>query len=264
MKDFSRSELKSLARSILFGRYNSYTVVLILYFLADLASSFLPAALFGSEDAFSVIARFTSSFILSTFFGMLGIGLTRVALTVCRKEPSSIKDLIYAFKNSTDAFIKIQLLFAAIRSLFSLIALAADRITEMYGLSYMEYLALLYAAVLIAYFLTMLVTIRLMWSVYYILEEPSLSAVQALKMSLAATRGKTLKLILLKLSFVGMYALGILSMMSGFLYVRPYMEVTYMLAFYRLTGRPLPEKPNEEPETPVNSGPSYWADRNNL
>ena len=262
MNGHSTSELKRLSRSLLLGRYNSYTLPLILFFLADVASSFLPVTLFQGSSTSDVIFRFVFSFILSAFFGMLGIGVIRITRCVCKGEPSSVRDLGYAFKNSTDAFIKIQLLFAAIRSALSLLTIAISSIDSTYQLDTLEYFAVLYAVTIVAYFLNMLITIRLVWSVYYILDDPQLGAPEALKMSLTVTKGRTLKLIWIKITFVGMYILGVASFMTGFLYVRPYMEMTYMLCYLLMSGQPLPDFANEQPEKPENTGPSYWAGRN--
>jgi len=221
------SDIKAGSREFLLDKYSPFLPLLFLYFLLEVAASVLPDLFFSYDDIYNEVGRMGTSFILNVLFGLAGVGLIKAALDTIRGIPVSAGTLFYAFKNRSNRFMIVQIIFTAIRTAlilplipFNKYAMAADMTTLRYYLFYI-------GIQLVSLFITMLLTLRLIWADYFMLDDLSLDAVPALKKSLAFSKGRTLEILYMKLSFIGMFFLSYCSLMIGFLYVRPYAEVTY-------------------------------------
>ncbi len=227
--------LKAESREYLLTKYYSFTALLLVYFVLDLLAGIIPGALFPGADIISGVSLTATSFILNILLGLSEVGLMKAALDCIRGEAYSVNTLFYAFRNRSNRFIIIQLIFTAIKTACSLPQILLNR----YVLAHEElpgyqYYIILFAIMLGALIVTMLATLRLFWANYFLLDDFDLNAGEALKKSLAFTRGKTLEILWMKVSFWGLYILSYISMLIGFIYVRPYAEVTF--AKYYLEG----------------------------
>lgn len=229
------SEIKTDCREFLMDKYSPFLPLLLVFFILDLAASVLPDLFFSTEGLYNEIARFGTGFILNVLFGMAGVGLIKAALDMLQGIPLKIGTLFYAFQNRSNRFILVQILFTIIKTLLVLPLIPLNEYAVRTEMSTLTYYAFYTGIQLLALFITMLATLRLVWANYFMLEDPLLDAAPALKKSLAFSRGKTLQILYLKLSFAGLYLLSYCSMLIGFLYVRPYAEVSY--AKYYLSNR---------------------------
>lgn len=221
------SSVKSESREFLLNKYYSFLPLLLFLFVLEMLAGFIPASVFTGSDALSGIFMTATSFILNVLFGLAGVGLIKAALNSIRGEAFTVRTLFYAFSNRSNRFIIIQLIFTAIKTAFSTPEILLNRYIQNHGMSFFMFYGILSAIMIGSLFLTMLVTLRLIWANYFLLDDYDLNAGDALKMSLAFTRGRTLEILYMKLSFVGMFFLSYVSLMIGFVYVRPYSEVTY-------------------------------------
>ena len=221
------SVIKADSREFLLDKYSSFVPLLLLYFLMELAASLLPDLFFSYDDIFNEVGRMGTSFILSVLFGLAGVGLIKAALDSVRGMPVAPGTLFYAFKNRSNRFVIVQLIFTAIQTVLILPLIPLNKYAVASGMTALRYYIFYVAIQLAAIFITMLLTLRLVWAFYFMLDDLSLDAIPALKKSLAFTKGRTLEILLMKLSFIGMFFLAYCSLMIGFLYVRPYAEVTY-------------------------------------
>lgn len=225
------SKLKSDAREQLLGKYMLFFPLLLVYFLLELVAGYLPLLMFTSADIFSGIARFGTSFILNALFGMAGVGLIKASLDFIRGQSFSVSTLFYAFRNNADTFIIIQLILTAVKTAFSFLSLIVDHFAILNEWTDMVYYLAYSASLLAVLFLTMVATLKLIWASYFVLDGEARTAREALRMSLEFSKGRTFEIFYMKLSFIGMFILACLSMMIGFIYVRPYSEVTYALYY---------------------------------
>ena len=225
------SRLKSDARERLLGKYMQFFPLLLVYFLLELLSGYLPLLMFTSADTFSGIARFGTSFILNALFGMAGVGLIKASLDLIRGQSFSVGTLFYAFRNNADAFVIIQLVLTAVKTAFSFLSLIVDHFAILYEWTDMVYYIAYSASLLGVLFLTMIATLKLIWASYYVIDGEARTAGEALKMSLRFSKGRTFEIFYMKLSFIGMFILSYCSMLVGFIYVHPYSEVTYALYY---------------------------------
>lgn len=69
---------------------------------------------------------------------------------------------------------------------------------------------------------------------YIIADNPNISAKQAMKISIRMTKGYKGSIFVMALSFIGWALLGILSLYIGYLWLVPYMQVTYTNMYYKL------------------------------
>ena len=225
------SKLKSDAREQLLGKYMQFFPLLLVYFLLELVAGYLPLLMFTSTDTFSGIARFGTSFILNALFGMAGAGLIKASLDFIRGQSFSVSTLFYAFRNNADAFVIIQLILTAVKTAFSFLSLIVDHFAILYEWTDMVYYLAYSASLLGVLFLTMTATLKLIWASYFVIDGEARTAREALRMSLRFSKGRTFEIFYMKLSFIGMFILSYCSMLIGFIYVRPYSEVTYALYY---------------------------------
>lgn len=221
------SEIKADSREFMLNKYGIFVPLLIVYFFFDLAASLLPDLFFSTGGLYNEVARMGTAFILNILFGLAGVGLIKAALDSVRGIPVTVGTLFYAFKNRSNRFVIVQIIFTVIKTILVLPILPLNSCALKNEMSYLQYYGLYILIQAAALFITMILTLRLIWANYFMLDDLSLDAVPALKKSLAFSKGKTLEILYMKLSFVGMFFLSYCSLMLGFLYVRPYAEVTY-------------------------------------
>lgn len=227
------SEIKSETREFMVNRYYSFTPMLLLYFILELLAGLLPLQLFSGSDLVSGISLSVTSFIMNVLLGLAGVGLIKASIDCAKGEGFTVKTLFYAFSNRSNRFLIIQIIFTAIKTALSVPEIFLNRYAEENEMSVLSYYGCYGAILFGVLILTTLITIRLIWANYYLLENYNMNAGEALKKSLSFTKGRTMEVLLLKLSFLGFYILSYLSMMIGFIYVRPYSEVTYAKYFLK-------------------------------
>lgn len=225
------SKLKSDARERLLGKYMQFFPLLLVYFVLELISGYLPLLMFTAADTFTGIARFGTSFILNVLFGMAGVGLIKASFDLIRGQSFGVGTLFYAFRNNADAFVIIQLILTAVKTAFSFLSLIVDHFAIMYEWTNIFYYLVYSAYLLGVLFLTMIATLKLIWASYFVIEGEARTAGEALRMSLRFSKGRTFEIFYMKVSFIGMFILSYCSMLIGFIYVRPYSEVTYALYY---------------------------------
>ena len=227
-------DLKAQAREKMLGGYSLFILPLLLYFIAMLVVSMLPVSLFPGETTLQLVMQLALSFFLDVFLAMLGVGLIRIAYRMEKGEPFVFSELFYAFRNQTDQYLKIELLFTLITLILSIPSWFLGSAYSSGAISLIMYY--IYYAALCAFVtvFSALITVRIRWSLYLLMDEPGLGAMEALKKSIAITKGKTLEIIYLMASFIGFYILSLCSFFVGFLYVRPYREMTFILYYKEL------------------------------
>ena len=230
----SGKALKLQARSMLIGKYSMFFMSLLMYFVCNLIAGAIPAAVFQGADipVFNVVLRIVLSFMLLTLVNLVRVGFFRAVFCTCFEQDYAYRDIFFAFGDCRDQFLKIEMLISGIQSVISLIMMVFEHLSEKYSLDIWEYygLYIVFSAVVVV--LTLAATLRFSFAVYVVMEQPGISALAAIKASVALTRGVYFKYLFFRLSFAGYYILGYFSFMIGFLFVRPYIEVSSCL-FYK-------------------------------
>ncbi len=222
------SGLKADTREFLIGKYNCFFGILVLYFLFTIAAGLVPMLFFTGIDLLNMVMKLTSAFILSLLLSMASVGFIKASFNCVDGADFTAGDLFFAFKYSADQFMIISLLLTVIRllctsPLFILICCADSE-----EMSLPVYSALYIICAALSILLTMALSLGFIWAEYFLIEDLTLSAKAALKKSLAFSKGRLFEMFKMKISFIGMYILSVCSFFIGFLYVKPYMEVTFV------------------------------------
>lgn len=224
------SELKSIAKGRMMGKYAVAIGAILLIVLMSLGSSFLLSMILVIPTTMNKIIFTACSLILSLLFCIFSVGLVRMFLNMSRNMQYGITDIFYGFTHRPDR------------------TLGAAVILYLIGLACMlPYLILmgLYDATanlpfgvigLAAGVAGGIIAVILMLGysqVYYLLaDREDLTAIETLRTSKEMMAGHKARYFYLTISFFGWLLLSIFSCYIGLLWLIPYMEMT-MTTFYQ-------------------------------
>lgn len=217
------TEMKSVARELLLGKYGSYigayiTAELILTFISLIAGSVLPDSTWG------IVLDIALSFIIELIAAVFLLGMIQYTMNICKNKPYQLSDVFYGFRSHPDKAIicKFLYLLAVLICMLPAILFAA-----LYYIT-ANALLLIVASLFLVLGMTAAVIIHLsLYFVYYlILDYPDATIRELIEYCFHMMRGHRIKLFYLYASFLPMYLLGILSLGIGLLFVEPYMNVT--------------------------------------
>lgn len=243
MKQYKKPyELKNLAKDKLQGKYGAAVLILFLYslittsvslfitMLANMTSATV-YALTGSQSAVTVITIVFELINLAAVLvlGILQAGITLFFLNLACDQPYATGNLFYGFKKDSG---KTLTLSAAVGlcnavclypSQYCLSAYLNTRDTQ-----------LLYLAgilMLVGFCVYIPVSLGLSQVFYLMLDYPNLTAKDTLALTFRVMRGNKGRLFYLQLSFIPMMLLCTCSFGIGFLWLNPYMQMTYAYFF---------------------------------
>lgn len=226
------SEIKTNARTLLMGEHSRFGLDVLFYLLIRFIAAFLPSLVFSNiSTPMLFISALLLSYMLEVLSDMFSVGLSRISLHICRNENHSFYDIFYAFKNQSDQFLKIRMLFAAINAALDIPVLLLPQFIDTSGLSDLLYYVIVAGGSLLTAFISFLITLRLEFSIYLMFDNRSLTAGSALKESLKLTKGQYRRLFALQISFIGMHILSIFSFFFGYLLTVPYIKTSEALLY---------------------------------
>ncbi|HUM85394.1 MAG TPA: DUF975 family protein [Lachnospiraceae bacterium] len=232
---YTNKELKLRAKTVLSGHYTvSVGISLIMMAIEALSALILlPFSEQGSVKAlvFALIISFILRLITSVFFaGLLFHFLKRARGTDC-----SAADIIAAFRMQPDRFIISELLIVAISAAYALPFAGAYFISSSNAALSVIFFIVWGIGGTILYFVLRL---RYALSFFLLLDHQEMGAVESFKTSARLMQGHKGRLMLLLLSFIGWYLLGLLSSFIGFLWIIPYISTALSGYYLDLTGEP--------------------------
>lgn len=243
MKQYKKPyELKNLAKDKLQGKYGTAVLILFLYslitngttlfinMLANMTSATV-YALTGSSSAVTVMTIVFELINLTAviILGILQAGITLFFLNIACGQPYATGNMFYGFKRDSG---KTLILSAAV-GLCNAVCLYPSQ----YCLS--AYLnnrnpQMLYIAcilMLIGFCVYIPISLGLSQVFYLMLDYPDRTARDTLALSFQVMKGNRGRLFYLQLSFLPMMILCICSLGIGFLWLNPYMQMTYTYFF---------------------------------
>lgn len=255
----SSSELKSLAKKRLSGRYGgpvgAYAIIFVITFIINSILNLI----YNEESAASVITYYSATIIVSLLESVLTAGLTHYFLNFARGRASEVKDLTYGFKNHPDRFIVATLVIMFGSAIF----LIPAAILTVF-MSYSNTILLLIIPVVLLYVAGIVFSLRFTLGcsqAFYILNDDSeAGALEAIRKSREMMVGHKGRLFFLILSFLGWSLLGICSCGIGFLWITPYMSITQCFFYMDLTG----ELDMKQPEAPAAEADIDYGKYNDL
>ncbi len=246
MTQYKRNfELKNAAKDKLDGKYTGAVLILVLssiisntvtLIIDSIGTATLETIqmLSGSGAAHTIIlVIFNMLLILANIIcAVMEAGITLYFLNIACSRPLSVRDLFYGFQNDPQKSLAIATAIVLCR----LICLWPFQYLAQTLLKTRDLKWLLYAGIAFAIGLCIYVAVSLgiALSFYLLLDFPQNSAKETLALSWRTMRGQRRRLFLLEMSFLPLMLLCLLSFGIGFLWLEPYMQMTYACFFLDL------------------------------
>jgi uncharacterized membrane protein len=242
-----RWQLKNKAKDLLTGHYAETALLTFLYglfLIADLLiNSVIMCYMPGESDNLLriLLMEITPggyliasglSLLTSILFGILGVGIAFVYLSIACRQPYSMKHLFLGFRENPVNYLLLAIVTTLIRFFFQLPAMACN---YFYLLDTNNQWMLLYYICNLAGQLAMLpLTLGLAQSVRLLLDYPDLSARKAIIGSFRLMKGHKTRYFLLTLSFLPLELAAAFTFGIGYLWLAPYQNMTYTLFYLDL------------------------------
>ena len=89
------TELKSIARELLLGKYGSYILALVCIEMIILVLSSVISVVTAGEALWAMILNLLLTIILELIGAVFSVGLIRFTLNISRNQPYELKDIFY-------------------------------------------------------------------------------------------------------------------------------------------------------------------------
>ena len=241
-----RWQLKNLAKDRLTGNYSEAVLLTLIYGVLAIANSVLNTVLMCSASGESTLMRVLFmqitpsgylislgvSFLTSILFGLLQAGIAFYYLNMACKQPYSLKDLFIAFREKPGKYLLISLVIAVVQFFFALPGYACDYFYLINPTD--QWMLLSYICQIVGQIVTIPIVLALAQSYRLLLDYPSLSAREAMVKSWHLMKGHKGRLFLLELSFLPLEIAAVFTCGIGYLWLSPYMHMTYSLFYLEL------------------------------
>ena len=221
----SSRELKNIARDKMLGQYGTTIgaflfMRFILIMLLGLCSS-----MFGQHRIMMTIA----AFIITLFEGIFTYGELSIYLKISVGMPTQSMDVFSAFRGSADRAIKARLILVAIVYGGLYIFLGIDYLCGMMQPMTGNAVEAVFGTVILIICIWLFLTYSQV--MYFMQDFSSISVKDACIRSRKLMQGNRLTLLLMYLSFIPIYIVGVLSFMVGIYFIHPYVKMT-LTEFY--------------------------------
>lgn len=246
MTQYSRCyQLKDRAKDALRGKYRPAMYLCVLsalismsasLFVDDCMQSLLPAVP-GLSDGFtpwkllpSFLLSSAASFLLNTLLGIFQLGVALFFLNAACGQPGSLWDLFYGFRQDNAAKAAT---ISAVRTLVELAGFLAFRFfLNCYLMTGSpDWLFASAVALAAGACIAIPISLSLELSFYLMLDFPDKSARELMGSSIRIMYGHKKRFFFIKLSFLPLTLLGVCSFYIGFLWIMPYVQMTYVHFF---------------------------------
>lgn len=235
-------QLKFMAKNALRGNYTLPILANILVNALSTGIGSMTAVLFPTTSVLSSVLSQIFSFIVTVIFSLFTAGLLYMYLNISRRRPHSFSDLIYLFSHNPDRILIVGFVLALINFVISIPSLIADHLLYtdevMNGdvTAFIQYLyvsLLILLATLVVY---TIITLPLTFSYSLMIDQPQMSAKEAMRTSIHLMKGNYWRYLKLLISFIPLYILSIFTCYIALLWVVPYQGVTEIFLYRELIG----------------------------
>lgn len=246
MKQYKKNyELKNTAKDRLEGRYGGAILILFLsavvswvarLFINSVANSTMRSVydMTGSAGAVQAVTVFFDVVFLAAniLLGVMNAGIALYFLNIACGQQPFVRDLFYGFQNDS----KKALLISAAMVLCNTVFLGPGQyFTDKFRTTMdLKWLLPALIALVVGLFAYVPVSLGIAFSFFLMLDFPDRSGKEALQQSWRLMKGNRMRLFLLELGFLPLMFLCILSLGIGFLWLEPYMQMTYTYFFLDL------------------------------
>ncbi len=228
----ARFQLKNQAKDRLIGKYPDTILLLIISGAIQVFAYMLATFIVPFQNLFGILFSLILTFLVSIVLSVLRVGTSLFYLNIACGQPFSISNLFYGFREQSNKCLAVCTVMCGLSFLFELPAQICSILSATQGIG--RYLLYSYGLDFLAQIVFLPLSLALSQCYYLILDYPELSAAETIKMSLRVMKGHKLRLLILQLSFLPLIILAYLSFTVGFLWLTPYMQMTYTLFFLDL------------------------------
>ena len=251
-------QLKDNAKDMLRGKYNAAISICIMSVMVSLAANLFIegnvtpffSRLFTLPETFSapaLVAPFLTSeiisFLAASVLGLLQLGSTLFFMNMACNRSFALNNLFYAFRQDTGRALAVSVIQALIQTIclipfrffFTCYSYTKDTSWLTKAMIAMAIGYCIYIPVSLSLHLVLKADgcgiFRFSPSADILQNFPDKSAVDILKLSIRTMNGHKFRLFLLELSFVPLMLLCVCTLYIGFLWLMPYMQMTYVYFF---------------------------------
>lgn len=230
--------LKGRARRAMNGNYGIAISAMVITTGLSLAASMVTTLFFQGTGIVDIILSNVFAFVLNLIVNIFAAGVSYLYLNIARGKEAGISDMLYFFKNHPDRVI-VATFVLSLMNLVTNLPLSIYSFTTEVGTSIeaqMEWLTTTYILMLAGLVLYQILVIPFEMSYFLLADNHEMNGMEALKTSAAMMKHNWLRLLLLKVSFVPLMMLSVLTMFIAMLWIVPYMEMTYAMFYRDLSG----------------------------
>ncbi|MBR5248935.1 MAG: DUF975 family protein [Lachnospiraceae bacterium] len=242
-----RWQLKNAAKDKLVGNYSEAVLLTMIYGVFLIANSVINTfVMYYSPDKENVLlsillAEITPtgyvmglgiSLVLGILLNMLKAGVSLFYLNMACGQSYSIRDLFQAFREHPSKYLLVSLVILLVQFFFALPGYACDYFYLMNPSD--QWMVLSYICRIVGQIIVLPFTLAWAQSFRLLLDYPSVSAVEALRKSRQLMKGHKGRLFVLQLSFLPLEIAAIFTIGIGYLWLSPYINMTYTLFYLDL------------------------------
>ena len=225
----SSSELKSLARGSLLGKYGTVIGAMLIVEMITLAISFITSNAVNQNNIYGMIIYYAITLITELIGAVFIIGQNSIYLNIACERPYKVSDVFNGFKLHPDKAIIVQLILILISAACILpfgISVGVYYVTRNSLFILMISLLGVLGIILIVYFMLLFSQ-----TYYLLLDFPEYTVRELLTLSKEVMKGNKGRLFYLYISFIPLFLLCLLSCGIGFFFIIPYLNMT-LAQFY--------------------------------
>jgi len=230
----STTQLKTEARGLLLGKYGIYIATLAIFELVILALTSVISFVLPTDTTWGAILELILTFIVELISAVFSLGLIHFTLNICRNKPHKVSDILFGFSSHPDKAIITCFLFGVAEVVCLLPAL-------LFGILFYvteKSILMLVTAIFVVIGMVIIVIIHTTYDfIYYVmLDYPNATLRECFDYCKDIMKGHRIRFFYLRVSFMPLYLLSLLSLGIGFLFVLPYENVAiaqfYLDVFY--------------------------------
>lgn len=225
------TELKSIARELLLGKYGIYILAFTSIEVIILALTMVISVVTSSEAVWAEVLNLVLTLILELLAAVFSLGLIRFTLNISRNQPYKLSDIFYGFTSHPDKAIIAQFLLF----LMDLVCvLPAVLFFVLYYIVESAAFLMVIASLFLVIGGVISVILHLTFDMvfYTMVDYPDATVMELFRYCANVMKGDRIKLFYLTASFLPLYILSILSCGIGLLFVIPYHNVA-VAQFYQ-------------------------------
>lgn len=235
---YTGKELKCRARESLRGNYTAPVLSSIGVSVITSVFVCIVSMMFrGSTTLASVLTQLTT-LIFSLILSVFTAGISYMYLNIGRKNSCSVNDIFYMFHQNPDRVIVVCFVLTLMNMVCSVPVYMVQGLAEQIRTSedILEVFPLLMGAVCLSMVLSLFVTMPFAFSYMLLIDNPDMSASEALKGSASLLKGNKWRLCRFYISFTGMGILVVLSGFTAYIWVEAYMQESMVQFYMELNG----------------------------